>query len=127
MEYSKDKLILNWYVETIRKKMNDIIEEINGDFTGWCELGAMILFRLIRDKEPSWDNKVVRSYYNGNGHFWNVINGVIVDTTIDQFGKIKPGVVNKKWLNNYTFDKFVSFEEEDLIHMTESVYDFLTF
>lgn len=127
MKYSKEELILNWYVETIRNKMNEIIEEINDDFTDWCELGTMLLFRLIRDKEPTWDNKVVRGYYNGNGHFWNVMNGVIVDTTIDQFGRIKPGVVNKKQLRNYTVNKFVKFDEDDLIRMTKSVYDFLPF
>lgn len=127
MKYSKEELTLNWYVEIIRKTMNCIIEEINGDFTDWCELGTMLLFRLIRDKEPNWENKVVRGYYKDNGHFWNVVNGMIVDTTVDQFGKIKPGVVNKKWLNNYTVDRFIDFEEEDLMHMTESVYDFLPF
>ena len=127
MEYSKEELTLNWYVETIRKTMNYIIEEINGDFTDWCELGTMLLFRLIRDREPSWDNKVARGYYKNDGHFWNVINGVVVDTTVDQFGGIKPGVINKKWLKNYTVDKFVNFDEEDLMRMTESVYDFLPF
>ena len=38
--------ILNCYTEVIRNKMNDIIEEIQGDFTDWCELGTTIIFGI---------------------------------------------------------------------------------
>lgn len=120
MLYSKEEQALNCYVKSIRMTMNEIIKEINGDFTGWCELGTMLLFRLVRDIEPTWDNKVARGYYKDEGHFWNIINGVIVDTTVDQFGNIKPGIVNKRYINNYIIDKFVKFNEEDLRHMTDT-------
>ena len=124
MELKQIKL-LNHYTNEIRNKMNEIIEEIDNDFTDWCELGTMLMYRLIKEKFPNADNKAVLGFYNGNGHFWNEINGVIVDTTVDQFGKIKVGVVNKKWLKNYKIKEYKRWHEEDLIHMTQSVYDYL--
>lgn len=117
--------VLNYCVLEIRRAMNEAIQEINDDYTDWCELGTMVLFRLIQDIDPTASNVVARGKYKEDGHFWNIINGKIVDTTIDQFGKIKPGVINKKWLNNYVVDKYVVFDEEDLIRMTEEVFDFL--
>lgn len=116
---------LNHYVFEVRRAMNEAIQEIKGDYTDWCELGTMVLFRLLQHIDPTANNTVARGKYKESGHFWNVINGKIVDTTIDQFGKIKPGVINDKWLNNYTVDKYVVFDKEDLIKMTEEVFEFL--
>ena len=119
------KEIINGYTKEIRKNMNDIIEEIDGDFSGWCELASMLMFRLVGARNPSWDNKVAIGYYNGNGHYWNIIEGHIVDVTVDQFGRIKTGVVNKKWVSKYKIKEFINFEYEDLIHMTKEVYDII--
>lgn len=119
--------MINIYVDEIRKTMNSIIEEINGNFEGWCELGTMLLYRVIGDKYPEFKNEVFEGSFKNEGHFWNVINGVVVDTTIDQFGRYKVGIVNKKHLNNYKIKRKVNFRKEDLEHMTEDIYDFLYF
>lgn len=118
--------ILNCYTEVIRNKMNDIIEEIQGDFTDWCELGTMLMYRLVKENHPEFKNEIALGKYKNNNHFWNIINDTIVDTTIDQFGRIKVGVINSKWLKNYTIEKFYNWSEFDLLEMTESVYDFIS-
>lgn len=120
-----EKELLNEYCSEIRKAMNSIIQEINGDFTDWCELGTMLMFRLVRDTIPTLKNEVAVGWYKGSGHFWNIIDGEIIDTTVDQFGKIKPGVINKKWIKNYKIKNIKILEEEDSLHMTDDIYDYI--
>lgn len=117
--------LLNKYCIEIRKAMNLTIEEINYDFTGWCELGTMLMYRLVRDTIPTLKNEVAFGWYKESGHFWNIIDGEIIDITVDQFGTIKPGIINKKWTKNYKIKNIKIFEEEDLLHMTDDIYDLL--
>lgn len=117
--------MLNYYTFKIREVMNSVISEINDDFTGWCELASMLMFRLIDETEPSLSNVVVRGFYKSEGHFWNLIDDKIVDVTVDQFGKIRIGVINNKWISNYIVKEFIYYSEEDLLHMTEDTYSVL--
>lgn len=121
----KLKNFLEYYVGEIRDKMNYIIYEIDGDFTGWCELGTMLLFRIIKDHHPNFSNEAIEGTFNGKGHFWNVIENVIVDTTVDQFGKYEPGIIDKRYTKNYKVKKKVEFDIEDLESMTEEIYQIL--
>lgn len=123
---SNTKILMDVYVKEIRYKMNYIIEEIDGDFEGWCELGTMLLFKVIESKFPDLSNEVAEGTFKGNGHFWNIIDGIVVDTTIDQFGRYKPGIINKRHFKNYSIKKKVEFNREDLNHMTQDIYPCLS-
>lgn len=63
--------------------------------------------------------------FNCKGHFWNVIEGIIVDTTIDQFGEYEPGVIDKKYIKNYKVKNKIEFDIYDLEHITEEIYPLL--
>ncbi|HCL4455248.1 TPA: hypothetical protein N2D10_003275 [Clostridium botulinum] len=94
--------LINIYSNKIRKTLNSMIEEINGDFTGWCELTSMMVYRIIKENFPNIkENKIVEGTFKNDGHYWNIIDGVTVDLAIDQFGRYKTGIINKRWLNNY--------------------------
>lgn len=82
-------------------------------------------YKVIECRFPDLSNEVAEGTFKGNGHFWNIIDGVVVDTTIDQFGRYKPGIINKKHLKNYNIKKKVEFNREDLNHMTQDIYPFL--
>lgn len=117
---------INIINEAIRKTMNDTITEINGDFTGWCELGSMLMFRYIKENFPNLNVKIIEGTFKNEGHFWNEINGLIVDTTIDQFGKYKSGVVNKKFLNNYNpIKEKIYKDKEDFNNFIDDVYNYI--
>jgi len=97
---------INILSDIIREKMNSIIEEIDGDFVGWCELATESMKEAVSKYIPEIKfNEVYKGKFKNEGHFWNVIDGVIVDLTIEQFGKYKSGIINKKFLNNYQGSK----------------------
>lgn len=116
---------INIINDEIRNKMNSIIEEIQGDFTDWCELGSMLMYRFVKENLPQLNIKIIEGTFKDEGHFWNEINGIIVDTTIDQFGKYKSGVVNKKFIKNYKTKREKTYSENELNRFTDDVYDFI--
>lgn len=117
--------LLEYYVYEIRDTMDFVIDEIDGDFKNWCELGTMLLFRVIKEEYPELSNEAMVGTFNCKGHFWNVIEGIIVDTTIDQFGEYEPGVIDKKYIKNYKVKNKVEFDIYDLEHITEEIYPLL--
>lgn len=118
--------LINIYSKKIRKTLNFMIEEISGDFIGWCELTSMIMYRIIKENFPNIkENKIVEGKFNNHGHYWNIIDGVTVDLAIDQFGRYKTGIINKRWLNNYKINKVKNYSDFDLNHMTDEFIDFI--
>ncbi|HCL4447267.1 TPA: hypothetical protein N2D16_002872 [Clostridium botulinum] len=118
--------LINIYSSKVRKTLNSMIEEINEDFTGWCELTSMMMYRIIKENFPNIkENKIVEGRFKNEGHYWNIIDDVIVDLTIDQFGRYKIGIINKRWLKNYKIIKVKNYSDFDFNNMTDEFIDFI--
>lgn len=61
--------------------------------------------------------------FNGNGHFWNIVNGIYVDITVDQFGDYKYGVVSESNIHQYTIKEYKDYGKE--FSILEIADDFL--
>ena len=95
------------------------------DMAGECEQASIIMWKYINDiklVEPN-QNKVVLGEFNGNGHIWNIVNGIYVDITVDQFGDYKWGVISNSDKYRYTIQKYMDYTKES--SLLETTDDFL--
>lgn len=95
------------------------------DMAGEYEQASIIMWKYINDiklVEPN-QNKVVLGEFNGNGHFWNIVNGIYVDITVDQFGDYKYGVVLESNIHQYTIKEYKDYSKE--FSLLEIADDFL--
>lgn len=61
-------------------------EFLRSDFTNWCEGASSIMYYILSNYTDEKDFHIMSGKFDGYGHEWIVINGEIVDATVDQFG-----------------------------------------
>lgn len=61
-------------------------EYLRSDFTDWCEGASSIMYYILSNYTDEKDFHIMSGKFDGYGHEWVVINGEIVDATVDQFG-----------------------------------------
>ena len=119
-------------VKTLESMAKDVrkamIVEFCGedDMTGECEQASIILWKYVKDIElvnPN-ENKVALGYFKGEGHFWNIINGIYVDITVDQFGEYSWGVVSEDKYCDYSIEKYMDYSND--ISLLNIADDFLS-
>lgn len=100
---------------TVREAVSEC-NYLEYDFTDWCEGSSLLMWYLVKEKYniTGKDNYVASGKFKGHGHFWNVINGVIVDTTVDQFARIKTGIISSKTVKNYKQKATILDDVEDV-------------
>ena len=107
------ELILEKMAKEVR---NAMITEFCGedDTTDECEQASIISWKYINDiklVDPTY-NKVALGEFNGNGHFWNIVNGIYIDITVDQFGNYKWGVIQESDIHQYTIKEYKDYTKE---------------
>jgi hypothetical protein len=105
---------LNELSNTTRKVLNSYYN-LNNNYSNMCDAGSLLLWYLVDSKYhlSIRDNYITFGTFKENGHFWNVIKGVIVDTTIDQFGNYETGVITEQ--SKYYTEKIIELWNKDLI------------
>lgn len=98
------------------------------DFTDWCEGSSLLLWYLVKEKYniTGKDNYVASGTFKDKGHFWNVINGVLIDTTVDQFAKVKTGIVSSKTSKNYKQKATILDDIEDVKQLMSEEIEYIT-
>ena len=109
----------------IRKAM---IKVFNGedDVEGECEQASIILWKYINDTGlvSSDKNKVALGTFNNHGHYWNIVDDIFVDITIDQFGEYEYGVIGSNIIKDkYAIKEYVDYVDE--ISLLEASDEFL--
>ena len=61
-------------------------EFLRSDFTNLCEGASSIMYYILSNYTDEKDFHIMSGKFDGYGHEWIVINGEIVDATVDQFG-----------------------------------------
>ena len=61
-------------------------EYLRSDFTDWCEGASSIMHYILSNYTDEKDFHIMSGKFNGYSHEWIVVNGEIVDATVDQFG-----------------------------------------
>lgn len=61
-------------------------EYLRSDFTDWCEGASSIMYYILSHYSDEKDFHIMSGKFNGYVHEWVVVNGEIVDATVDQFG-----------------------------------------
>ncbi len=61
-------------------------EYLRSDFTDWCEGASAIMYYILTNYTEEEDVHIVNGTFNNFGHEWIVVNGEIIDATVDQFG-----------------------------------------
>ena len=74
-------------IDITREVLNHTQNEyLRSDFTDWCEGASAIMYYILTNYTEEEDVHIVNGTFNNFGHEWIVINGEIVDATVDQFG-----------------------------------------
>ena len=61
-------------------------EYLRSDFKDWCEGASSIMYYILSNYTDEKDFHIMSGKFDGYGHEWIVINGEILDATVDQFG-----------------------------------------
>ena len=61
-------------------------EYLRSDFKDWCEGASSIMYYILSNYTDEKYFHIMSGRFDGYGHEWIVINGEIVDATVDQFG-----------------------------------------
>lgn len=61
-------------------------EYLRSDFTDWCAGASSIMHYILSNYTEEKDFHIISGKFNGYGHEWIVVNGEILDATVDQFG-----------------------------------------
>jgi hypothetical protein len=103
-------------LSTLTRNVLNSCYNLNNNFTNWCDAGSCLLWYFVDSKYHlhTKDNYITFGKFNNEGHFWNVVNGIIVDNTVDQFGNYKTGVVTLDTAKQYT-EKFIELWDRNLI------------
>lgn len=74
-------------IDITREVLNHTQNEyLRSDFTDWCEGASAIMYYILTNYTEEKDVRVVNGTFNNFGHEWIIVNGEIIDATIDQFG-----------------------------------------
>lgn len=114
---------LNYIVRKSVSECNDL----DYDFTDWCEGASSLMWYLVKEKYniDTKDNYIALGTFKNKGHYWNVINGIIIDTTIDQFGKLKTGIISAKSTKNYKQKSTLLTDIEDIKSLMSEEIDYI--
>jgi hypothetical protein len=106
---------LNELSNTTRKVLNSYYN-LNNNFTNMCDAGSCLLWYFVDSKYHLTirDNYITFGTFKDKGHFWNVVKGIIVDTTVDQFGDYNTGVITLQYTKYYT-EKIIELWDRVLI------------
>lgn len=73
-------------IDITREVLNHTQNEyLRSDFTDWCEGASAIMYYILTNYTEE-DVHIVNGTFNNFGHEWIVVNGEIIDATVDQFG-----------------------------------------
>lgn len=74
-------------IDITREVLNHTEDEyLRSDFTDWCDGASSIMYYILSNYTDEKDFHIMSGKFNGCGHEWIVVNGEIVDATVDQFG-----------------------------------------
>lgn len=74
-------------IDITREVLNHTQNEyLRSDFTDWCEGASAIMYYILTNYTEEEDVHIVNGTFNNFGHEWIVVNGEIIDVTVDQFG-----------------------------------------
>ena len=74
-------------IDITREVLNHTDDEyLRSDFKDWCEGASSIMYYILSNYTDEKDFHIMSGKFDGYGHEWIVINGEIVDATVDQFG-----------------------------------------
>ena len=74
-------------IDITREVLNHTQNEyLRSDFTDWCEGASAIMYYILTNYTEEEDVHIVNGTFNNFGHEWIVVNGEIMDATVDQFG-----------------------------------------
>lgn len=74
-------------IDITREVLNHTQNEyLRSDFTDWCEGASAIMYYILTNYTEEKDVHIVNGTFNNFGHEWIVVNGEIIDATVDQFG-----------------------------------------
>lgn len=74
-------------IDITREVLNHTQNEyLRSDFTDWCEGASAIMYYILTNCTEEKDVHIVNGTFNNFGHEWIVVNGEIIDATVDQFG-----------------------------------------
>lgn len=74
-------------IDITREVLNHTQNEyLRSDFTDWCEGASAIMYYILTNYTEEEDVHIVNGTFNNFGHEWTVVNGEIIDATVDQFG-----------------------------------------
>lgn len=114
------KLSLEQHIEIIRKVMND-----GYNFpVDCCEKTSWFTGYVL--KHLGYDVKVIKGDFkavNGEHHFYNTVNGAVVDITVDQFGKFKYGIINEKLYSQKYGKVYEIYDIDDDISIEDVIDD----
>lgn len=75
-----------------KKFLTDVTREVLNHFThccsdfyGMCENASAIMYYIITNYTDEKDVHIMRGTFNDYDHSWIVVNGEIIDATVDQF------------------------------------------
>lgn len=74
-------------IDITREVLNHTQNEyLRSDFTDWCEGASAIMYYILTNYTEEEDVHIANGTFNNFGHEWIVVNGEIIDATVDQFG-----------------------------------------
>lgn len=74
-------------IDITREVLNHTDSEyLRSDFTDWCGGASSIVYYILSNYTDEKDFHIISGKFNGYGHEWVVVNGEIIDATVDQFG-----------------------------------------
>ena len=101
-------------IDITREVLNHTQNEyLCSDFTGWCEGASAIMYYILTNYTEEKDVHVINGTFNNFGHEWIVVNGEIIDATVDQFGEY----------NIYTPRFYENLYQEESEEYTPLVFD----
>lgn len=82
-----DMLNKKFLIDITREVLNHTDGEyLRSDFTGWCEGASSIIHYILSNYTDEKDFHIISGRFNGYCHKWIVVDGGIIDATVDQFG-----------------------------------------
>ena len=91
---------INECIKVVRQYMKEKYKSFPYDY---CH-ETSILFKYLLD-ELEINCEVIEGKWNDFDHFWNKVNGTIIDLTIDQFDKVKYGFVNQEYYKKWYYER----------------------
>lgn len=74
-------------IDITREVLNHTQNEyLCSDFTDWCEGASAIMYYILTNYTEEKMFHIANGTFNNFGHEWIVVNGEIIDATVDQFG-----------------------------------------